>query len=62
MVIIDKYFISLCSRIFLSLNLVDRRGVDPNQKKALRIKKGKLLRMLAFKKNLHQIAQEQENK
>ena len=57
MVIIEKYFISLWSRIFVARSLVDRRGVDPNQKKALRIQKEKLIRMLGRRKNLRQIAQ-----
>ena len=57
MVVTKKYFISLWSRIFQALSLVDRRGMDPNQKKALRKQKPKLLRMLGCRKNLCQIAQ-----
>ena len=41
MVITEKYFISLWSRIFLAPSLVDGRDVDPNQKKAMRIHKKK---------------------
>ena len=59
MVITEKYFISLWSRIFLAQLLVDGRGVDTNQKKALRIQKEKLLRMLGYRKKLRQIAQPQ---
>ena len=62
MVIIDKYFISLLSRIILAPSLVYKRGVDSNEKKALRIYKAKLLRMLGCRKNLRQLAQEQANK
>ena len=57
MVIIEKYFISLWSGIFLAPSLIDRRAVDPNEKKALRKQKEKVLRMLGCRKNLRQIAQ-----
>ena len=52
-----KYFISLWSRIFLRQSLMDRKGVDPNQKKAQGKQKEKLLRMLGCRKNMCQIAQ-----
>ena len=48
--------------IFPKPSLVDQRGVDPNQKKALRIQKAKLLRILGCRKNLRQIAQAQVKK
>ena len=50
MVNTKKYFISHWSRIFLAPSLVDRRGEDTIEKKALRIQKVKLLRILGCRK------------